>query len=87
MSTAITPRRRRMVNVLDVLETTDSIKLTPKERVAEINKAQPKTDIRQKDAEATITQTEIEARPSVPAETKPTTTEQDTMLEGFDYII
>jgi hypothetical protein len=94
MGTVITPRRRRMVNVLDVLETTDSIKLTPKERVVEIDKAQPKTDIRQKDAEATITQAETEARPSVPAETKPAATEQgaeetipDTMPENFDYII
>jgi hypothetical protein len=71
-----TPKRRRMVNVLDVLETTDSIRLTPKERVAEIDKAQPKTDIKQKDAEATKTQTETEAGPSIPAETKPTVTEQ-----------
>jgi hypothetical protein len=76
MGTAITPRRRRMVNVLDVLETTDSIRLTPKEKAAEIDRAQPKTDIKQKDAEATITQAETEAGPSVPAETKPTATEQ-----------
>jgi hypothetical protein len=65
MGIAITPRRRRMVNVLDVLEATDSIKLTPKGRVPEIDKTQPKTDIKQKDAEATITQVETEAGPSV----------------------
>jgi hypothetical protein len=76
MGTAITPGRRRMVNVLDVLETTDSIRLTPKERVAEIDKAQPKTDIKQKDAEATITQAETEAGPFVPAETKSAANEQ-----------
>jgi hypothetical protein len=94
MGTAITPRRRRMVNVLDVLEATDSIKLTPKERVAEIDKTQPKTDIEHKDAEATIIKVETEAGPSVPAEMKPTATEQgaeetipDTMPEGFDYVI
>jgi hypothetical protein len=84
MGTAITPRRRRMVNVLDVLETTDSIRLTPKERVAEIDKSQPKTDIKQKDVEATITQAKTETGPSVPIETKPAATEQgaeETILD------
>jgi hypothetical protein len=59
-----------MVNVLDVLETTDSISLTPKGKVAEADKTQPKVDTRQIDVEATTTQAETEAGPSVPAESK-----------------
>jgi hypothetical protein len=54
-SSAITPRRRRMVNVLDVLETTDSISLAPKGKVAEANKTQPKADTKQIDVEVTTT--------------------------------
>jgi hypothetical protein len=69
-SSAITPRRR-MVNVLDVLEITDSISLAPKGKVAEADKTQPKADTKQIDVEATTTQSETEAGPSVPAETKP----------------
>jgi hypothetical protein len=71
-----TPKRRRMVNVLDVLETTDSISPAPTGKVAEAGKTQPKADTKQIEVEATITQTETEAVPTVPSETKPTTTEQ-----------
>jgi hypothetical protein len=54
-SSAITSRRRRMVNVLDVLETTDSISLAPTGKVAEADKTQPKADTKQIEVEATIT--------------------------------
>jgi nucleoid-associated protein YgaU len=60
-----------MVNVLDVLETTDSISLAPKGKVAEADKTQPRADTKQIDVEATTTQAKSEAGPSVPAETKP----------------
>jgi hypothetical protein len=59
-----------MVNVLDVLETTDSISLTPKGKIAEADQTQPKADTKQIDVEATTTQAKLEAGPSVPAETK-----------------
>jgi hypothetical protein len=72
----VTPKRRRMVNVLDVLETTDSISPSPTGKVAEADKAQPKADTKQIEVEATITQAETEAGPTVPAETKLATTEQ-----------
>jgi hypothetical protein len=75
-SSAITPKRRRMVNVLDVLETTDSISPAPSRKVAEADKTQPKANSKQKEIEATITQADTEARPTVPAETKPATTER-----------
>jgi hypothetical protein len=54
-SSATTPKRRRMVNVLDILETTDSISPAPTGKVAEANKTQPKADARQIEVETTIT--------------------------------
>jgi hypothetical protein len=75
-SFATTPRRRRMVNVFDVLETTDSISLAPTGKVVEADKTQPKADTKQIEVEATITQAKTEAEPSVPAETKLAPTEQ-----------
>jgi hypothetical protein len=80
-SSAITPRRRRMVNVLDVLETTDSISLTPKGKVAEVDKTEPKADTKQIDVEATTTQAKTKAGPSVPAETKPAEFEEKAIEE------
>jgi hypothetical protein len=71
----VTPKRRRMVNVLDVLETTDSISPAPTGKVAEADKTQPKVDTKQIEVEATITQDETEAGPTVPAETKLAATE------------
>jgi hypothetical protein len=80
-SSATTPKRRRMVNVLDILETTDSISLAPTGRVAEADKTQPKADTKQIEVEATITQAETEAEPTVPTETKLAATEQK--VEGI----
>jgi hypothetical protein len=54
-SSATTPKRRRMVNVLHVLETTDSISLAPTGKVVEADKTQPKADTKQIEIEATIT--------------------------------
>jgi hypothetical protein len=80
-SSAITPRRRRMVNVLDVLETTDSISLTPKGKVAEADKTQPKAHTKQIDIEATTTQAATKAGPSMPAEMKPAEFEEKATEE------
>jgi hypothetical protein len=80
-SSAITPRRRRMVNVLDVLETTNSISFTPKGKVAEGDKTQLKADTKQIDVEATTTQAKTKAGPSVPAETKPAEFEEKATEE------
>jgi hypothetical protein len=81
MGSVVTPKRRRMVNVLDVLETTDSISLAPTGKVAEADKTQPKADTKQIEVEATITQAKTEAWPTVPVETKLATTEQ--RVEGI----
>jgi hypothetical protein len=73
---AITPKRRRMVNVLDILETTYSISPAPTWKVVEADKTQPKADTKQIEVETTITQAETEAEPTVPTETKLAATEQ-----------
>jgi hypothetical protein len=65
-----------MVNVLDILETTDSISPAPTGRVAGADKTQPKTDTKRIEVEATITQAETEAEPTMPTETKLSATEQ-----------
>jgi hypothetical protein len=80
-SSATTPKRRRIVNVLDILETTDSISPAPTGKVAEADETQPKADTRQIEVETTITQAETEAGPTVPAETKPAEFEEKATKE------
>jgi hypothetical protein len=75
-SSTTTPKRRRMVNVLDILETTNSISLAFIGKVAEADKTQPKAETKQIEVETTITQAETEAGPTVPTETKLAATEQ-----------
>jgi hypothetical protein len=62
-SSTTTPKRRRMVNVLDILETTDSISPSPTGKVVEANKTQPKADTRQIEVETTITHAETRQGP------------------------
>jgi hypothetical protein len=64
---AMTPKRKRMVNVLDVLETIKSSSSTPK-KIVEIQTAQIETTT--SEAEAIKHQDEIEAGPSEPAKGK-----------------
>jgi hypothetical protein len=80
-SSARTPKRRRMVNVLDILETTVSISPAPTGKVAEADKTQPKADTRKIEVETTITQAETEAGPTMPAETKPAELEEKATEE------
>jgi hypothetical protein len=63
-SSAITPKRKRMVNVLDILETTDSKCSTPMKKVAETVKAQTEADIKQKEVEAATIEAEVDTGPS-----------------------
>jgi hypothetical protein len=62
-----TPKRKRMVNVLDVLETIKTSSSTPG-KTAEALKTQTETKLTK--AEAAQSQTETEARPSEPAKEK-----------------
>jgi hypothetical protein len=56
-ASAATPKRRRMANVLDVvLETTKALSPAPTRKVAEAAKAQPETDTKQAEVEATKTE-------------------------------
>jgi hypothetical protein len=94
-----TPKRKRMVNVLDVLETIKSSSTTPK-KIAKTSKVQIETF----GAEASKHQAETEAGPSEPAKVKSLeaeeteTTEQilaeetgtvapEACSEAFDYIL
>jgi hypothetical protein len=102
-SSATTPKRRRMANVLDVvLETAKTLSSTPK-KLAETSKAQPEAKTKQAKVEATTIQAEIEAGPSVPPETEPAIIEEkaieqiafekvetlapEASKESIDYII
>jgi hypothetical protein len=64
---AMTPKRKRIVNVLDLLETIKSSSSTPK-KIAEAPKAQIETTA--SEAEATKHQAETEAGPSEPVKEK-----------------
>jgi hypothetical protein len=44
MGYVVTPKRRRMVNVLDVLETSKTLSPAPTNKVAEASKAQPEAE-------------------------------------------
>jgi hypothetical protein len=77
-ASAATPKRRRMANVLDVvLEMTKALSPAPTRKVAEAAKAQPETDTKQAEGEATKTQAETKAGPSTPAATKPIAGEEE----------
>ena len=69
MGSTVTPKRRRMANVLDVvLETTKTLSPAPTRKVVEASKAQPEADTKQAEVEAATIQDETEAGPSVPTE-------------------
>jgi hypothetical protein len=69
MGSVVTPKRRRMANVLDVvLETTKTLSHAPTRKVAEASKAQPEADSKRAEIEAATIQAETEAGPSVPTE-------------------
>jgi hypothetical protein len=77
-ASAATPKRRMMANVLDVvLETTKALSHVPTRKVAEAAKAQPETDTKQAEVEATKTQVETKAGPSTPVATKPIAREEE----------
>jgi hypothetical protein len=76
-SSATTPKRRRMANVLDVvLETTKTLSCTPSRKIAEASKAQPEVETKQVEVEAATIQAKAEAGPSVPPETEPAIIEE-----------
>ena len=59
---AVTPKRRRMTNVLDVvLETTKTLSPAPSRKITEASKAQPRTEMKQAEVEAATIQAETKA--------------------------
>jgi hypothetical protein len=73
---AVTPKRRRMVSVLDVLETVKASSSTPG-KVAKATKMQIEAKTKLTETEAAMSQASAEARPKVPVETKLATPEQE----------
>jgi hypothetical protein len=72
-SSAATPKRRRMANVLDVLETTKTLNSTPSRKIAEASKAQTEAETKPTKIEAATIQADTEAGPLESSETEPVT--------------
>ena len=73
---AVTPKRKRMVNVLDVLETIKSSSTTPK-KIVETSEVHTEAFV----AEASKQQSETEAGPSEPAKVKSLEAEETEIAE------
>jgi hypothetical protein len=73
---AAAPKRRRMTNVLDVLETVKTLSSTPLRKVVEASKAQTEAETKPTKIEAAVIQADTEAEPSEPAEKKPSEIEE-----------
>jgi hypothetical protein len=76
-SSAATPKRRRIANVLDVvLETAKTLSSTPSRKITEASKAQPEAETKQAEVEAATIQAETRAGSSEPTETEPAVVEE-----------
>jgi hypothetical protein len=75
-SSAATPKRRRMANVLDVLETVKTLNSTPSRKIAEALKAQIEAETKPTEIEAAVIQANTEAGPLEPSETEPVVIEE-----------
>jgi hypothetical protein len=81
-SSATTPKRRRIANVLDVvLETIKTLNPAPTRKIAKASKAQPEAETKQAEVEATIIQTKTKAGPLEPAEIEPVEIEEKATEE------
>jgi hypothetical protein len=75
-SSTATPKRRRMVNVLDVLETVKTLNSTPSRKIAEALKAQTEAKTKPVEIKATTIQADTEAGPLESSETEPVVIEE-----------
>jgi hypothetical protein len=75
-SSATTPKRRRMANVLDVLEIVKTLNSTPSRKIAEASKMQTEAETKQAEIEATVIQDDTEVGPLEPSETEPIVIEE-----------
>jgi hypothetical protein len=78
---AATPKRRRMANVLDVLETVKALSSTPSGKISEASKVQTEAETKPAEIEAAIIQADTEAGPSEPAKKKPLEIEEKAVEE------
>jgi hypothetical protein len=78
---AATPKRRRMTNVLDVLETIKTLNSTPSRKTVEASKAQTEAETKLVEIEAAVIQVGTEAGPSEPAEKVPAEIEEKATEE------
>jgi hypothetical protein len=84
---AATPKRKRIASVLDVLETIKTSSFTPG-KIAKASKIQIETETKLTEAEATMSQADTEAGPSVPAKEKFSETgEKAAEEEGIEQIL
>jgi hypothetical protein len=75
-SSATTPKRRRMANVLDVLESVKTLSSTPSRKVAEASKVPTEAETRPAEIEAVVIQADTEAGLSEPADKRPSKIEE-----------
>jgi hypothetical protein len=80
-SFAATPKRRRMANVLDVLELVKVLRSTPSGKIAEVSKLQTESKIKPTEIKAAVRQAGAEAGPSELAEKKPSEIEEKATEE------
>jgi hypothetical protein len=81
MGSVVTLKRRRMVNVLDVLETTETLNPASTGKVVEASKAQTEADSKQIEVEAVVIKAGTDAGPSEPAKKKPAVIEEKATEE------
>jgi hypothetical protein len=79
-SLAATPKRRRMANVLDVLETVKALSSTPSRKIAEAS-MQTEAETEPAETEATVGQASAKAGPSELAEKKSSEIEEKATEE------
>jgi hypothetical protein len=78
---ATTPKRRRITNVLDVLESLKASSSTPSGKIAEASKMQTEAETKPVEIETAVSQASAEAGPSEPAEKKPSEIEEKAAEE------
>jgi hypothetical protein len=79
---AATPKRRRMANVLDVLETVKALSSTPSGKIVEASKMQTEAETKPSEIEAVATQASAKAGPSELAKKKPLEIEERAIKEN-----
>jgi hypothetical protein len=80
-SFAATPKRRRMANVLDVLETVKTLNSTPSNKITEASKAQTEVETEQAEIDTAVIQASAKAGPSESAEINPAEIEEKATEE------